>query len=67
VSYNRREEVGDLAFVGPLQFYAKIKLQNQSTVLINGMTEDRRIHNELLAAIRTVRVADSLRVHPNTR
>ena len=67
MSYNLREDVGDLAFVGPLQFYARIDLRNRGTVLIYGMTEDRRIHNELLAAIRTVRVADSLHVRPNTR
>jgi hypothetical protein len=67
VSYNLREDVGDLAFVGPLQFYARIELPHGAKVLIYGQSEDRKIHNEMLAAIRTVRFADSLRVRPNTR
>jgi len=67
VSYNLRESVGDMAFVGPFQSYAALELSKGYRVLLYGMTDDRRVLNELLAAIRTVRVADSLRVRPNTR
>ncbi len=67
VSYNLREDFGDLAFVGPLQAYARIDLPDGASVLVHVSTEDRRIHHQLLAAIRTIRVSDSMLVRPSIR
>ncbi len=67
VSYNLREDVGDLAFIGPFQIYARIELPNHERVLVYGSTEDRTFHNQLLAALRTIRVSTPQEVRPKTR
>jgi hypothetical protein len=59
VSYKRRDEVGDMAYVGPYQVHARLSWADGMRVEVYGMAEDRAQYVKLLAAIRTIRRADS--------
>jgi hypothetical protein len=57
VLYNRRDEVGDMAYVGPFQLHAQLKWPDGAEVNVYGMAESRPRFLELLAAVRTIRRA----------
>ena len=57
VKYNRIDHVGDTGILGPFHVFAQIAVDTHIRLLIYGMATTRRGHNELLASIRSIRVA----------
>ena len=57
VSYNRTDDVGHTAYVGPFQVHAQLHWPDGSEVNVYGMADTRRRFLELLAAVRTIRRA----------
>jgi len=55
-SYNQREAVGDMAFIGPYQVFAIYHSPEQMAVHLYASTESRQVFAQLLAAVRTLRV-----------
>jgi hypothetical protein len=56
VSYNKREEVGDMAFIGPFQMFVELRTPEGARVQLFSSSTSRRRHEELLHAIRTMRM-----------
>ena len=67
VTYNLRQDMGDLAFTQPFQVYAEIVGRGNSKLLLYGAGENRKVQELLVAVVRSIRWAESLRVRPNTR
>ena len=56
VSYNKLEEVGDMAYIGPYQIFAELRSPEGVVVQVATSATTHLRHEELLRAIRTVRI-----------
>lgn len=62
VAYNKREDVGDLAFVGPFQVFAEYRAGSGVLIQVAGSSQSREGFEQLRAAAYTLRVRPSLRL-----
>jgi len=65
VVYNKREEVGDMAFIGPFQVFAEYRTRSGVVIKFYGSSESREGFEQLQAAAYTIRVRPPLRPAPN--
>ena len=56
VSYNKLEEVGDLAYIGPFQIFAELRTPEGGVIQVETSATTRHRHEELLRAVRTIRI-----------
>jgi hypothetical protein len=54
VSYNKREEVGDMAYIGPFQVFAEYRSARGTVIHFAGFSKSRSAFEQLLAAVRTL-------------
>ena len=64
VTYNLRQDTGNLGFTQPFQVYAEIIGRGKSKLLFYGAGENRRVQEQLVAVARSILWVDSLRVLP---
>jgi len=67
VAYNKREWVGDMAFIGPFQVFAEYRAQSGARIQFSGSSESRARFEQLKMAAYTIRTHAPQRALPNDR